>query len=60
MLEKLRRRMIAIDFDTLKLAALSLLAVVYGGALSLLVAALFCGGVYVFHRFSSCRRSTDD
>jgi hypothetical protein len=52
--------MTASDLDTLRLVALSLLAVVYGGALSLLVAALFCGGVYVFHRFSSCRRSSDD
>ena len=52
--------MMAIDFDTLQRVALGLLAVVYGGALSLSISALFCGGVYLFHRFSSCRRSTDD
>jgi hypothetical protein len=50
----------AIDLDTLQGLALSVLAVAYGGALSLLVSALFCAGVYVFHRFSSCRRSSDD
>jgi hypothetical protein len=52
--------MVAVDLDTLRLIALSLLAVIYGGALSLLVAALFCVGVYVIHRFSSCRQSSDE
>jgi hypothetical protein len=33
--------------------ATGLLAVVYSGAPSLLVGALFCSRVYVFHRFSS-------
>jgi hypothetical protein len=52
--------MIAIDLDTLPRVAIGLLAVVYGGGLSLFVSALFCVGVYVFHRVSSCRRSPDD
>ena len=52
--------MIAIDLDTLQRVAFGMLAVVYGGALSLSISALFCVGVYVFYCFSSSRRSTDD
>jgi hypothetical protein len=42
MFEELRHRMIAIDLDTLQRATIGTLAVIYGGALSLTLSALFC------------------
>lgn len=52
--------MISIEPDTLARAAFGTLAVIYGGALSLTLAAMFCIAVAAFHRFNSRRTIARD